>query len=157
MFGWNIAGLADLMAVRPVRLHANAHEVEGLVKVTGLSKSDCVAHDGGDEEQIGNIKLKFLHTPGHTPGSQCFLAESALVSGDTLFINGCGRVDLPGSDPEQMYYSLTNVLSKLPGDTVVFPGHNYASKPSGTLEDLKRENYYLRIPNLDAWLSLVGR
>jgi len=157
MFGWNIAGLADLMALRPVRLHANANEVEGLVKVTGLSKSDFVAHDGGDEEHIGNIKLRFLHTPGHTPGSQCFLAESALVSGDTLFINGCGRVDLPGSDPEQMYYSLTNVLAKLPGDTVVFPGHNYASKPSGTLDDLKRENYYLRIPSLDAWLSLVGR
>jgi len=103
MFGWNIAGLADLMALRPVRLHANAKEVEGLVKVTGLSKNDFVAHDGGDEEQIGNIKLRFLHTPGHTPGSQCFLPESALVSGETLFIKGCGRVDLPGSDPEQMY------------------------------------------------------
>jgi hydroxyacylglutathione hydrolase len=103
------------------------------------------------------VKLRFLHTPGHTPGSQCFLAESALVSGDTLFINGCGRVDLPGSDPEQMYYSLTQVLAKLPDNTVVYPGHNYASKPSSSLEDLKRENYYLRIPSLDAWLGLMGQ
>jgi glyoxylase-like metal-dependent hydrolase (beta-lactamase superfamily II) len=157
MFGWNIAGLADLMALRPVRLHANANEVEGLIKVTGLSTGDFVPHTGGDEEQIGNINIKFLHTPGHTPGSQCFLAESALVSGDTLFINGCGRVDLPGSDPEQMYYSLTNVLAKLPDGTVVFPGHNYASKPSARLDDLKRENYYLRVPNLNAWLTLMGQ
>ena len=157
MFGWNIGGLSDLMSSRPVRLHANSNEVEGLVKVTGLSKTDFVSHQGGDEEQIGSVKLRFLHTPGHTPGSQCFLVESALVSGDTLFINGCGRVDLPGSDPEQMYYSLTQVLAKLPDSTVVYPGHNYASKPSSPLEDLKRDNYYLRIPTLDAWMSLVGR
>jgi len=157
MFGWNIAGLSDLMALRPVRLHANQNEIDGLLKVTGLSKGDFVPHEGGDQEQIGNVKIQLLHTPGHTPGSQCFLAESALVSGDTLFINGCGRVDLPGSDPEQMYYSLTRVLAKLPDSTVVYPGHNYASKPSSSLEDLKRENYYLRIPSLDAWLSLMGR
>jgi len=157
MFGWNIAGLSDLMALRPVRLHANSNEIDGLVKVTGLSKTDFVPHSGGDEEQIGNVKMKFLHTPGHTPGSQCFLAESALVSGDTLFINGCGRVDLPGSDPEQMYYSLTRVLAKLPDNTIVYPGHNYASKPSSSLEELKRENYYLRIPSLDAWLGLMNR
>jgi glyoxylase-like metal-dependent hydrolase (beta-lactamase superfamily II) len=156
MFGLNIAGLSDLMTLRPVRLHANANEVEGLVEITGLSKSDFIPHDGGDEEQIGNIKMRFLHTPGHTPGSQCFLADSSLVSGDTLFINGCGRVDLPGGDPEQLYYSLTNVLAKLPDSTVVFPGHNYASKPASSLADIKRENEVLRIPNLDAWLSLMG-
>jgi glyoxylase-like metal-dependent hydrolase (beta-lactamase superfamily II) len=157
MFGWNIAGLSDLVSLRPVPLHANSNEVEGLVKVTGLSKSDFVPHAGGDELQVGTTKVKLLHTPGHTPGSQCFLAESALVSGDTLFINGCGRVDLPGSDPEQMYYSLTRVLARLPDGTIVYPGHNYASKPSSSLEEQKRENYYLRIPSLDAWLNLVGR
>jgi len=157
MFGWRIAGLADLMARRPVRLHANANEIDGLVEVTGLSKSDFVPHSGGDEERIGNLSLKFLHTPGHTPGSQCFLVDSALVSGDTLFINGCGRVDLPGSDPEQMYYSLTQVLAKLPDSTIVYPGHNYASKPSSSIEEQKRENYYLRVPSLDAWLNLMNR
>jgi glyoxylase-like metal-dependent hydrolase (beta-lactamase superfamily II) len=157
MFGFNVAGLSDLMALRPVKLHANSHEIDGLVKVTGLSKSDFVPHEGGDQEQVGNVRITFLHTPGHTPGSQCFLADTALVSGDTLFISGCGRVDLPGSDPEQMYYSLTQVLAKLPDNTIVYPGHNYDPKPSSALEDLKRENSYLRIPSLEAWLSLVGR
>src|SRR5262249_53283910 len=69
--------------------------------------------------------LTFIHTPGHTPGSQCFLVDGRLVSGDTLFIRSCGRTDLPGSDPKQMYYSLTQRLGALPDDTVVFPGHNY--------------------------------
>jgi glyoxylase-like metal-dependent hydrolase (beta-lactamase superfamily II) len=157
MFGWNIGGLSDLMKLRPVPLHANSKEIDGLTKVTGLSKNDFVSHAGGDDLQVGDTKIKLLHTPGHTPGSQCFLADSALVSGDTLFINGCGRVDLPGSDPEQMYYSLTQVLAKLPDGTTVYPGHNYASKPSASLGEQKRENYYLRIPNLDAWLNLMGR
>jgi len=97
-----------------------------------------------------------VHTPGHTPGSQCFLAEDSLVSGDTLFIGGCGRVDLPGGDPEAMYNSLTQVLSKLPGSTKLFPGHNYASKTVSTIGDEKKTNHYLRINSLEDWMSLMG-
>jgi glyoxylase-like metal-dependent hydrolase (beta-lactamase superfamily II) len=156
IFGHNIAGLAELISLRPVKVHVNKAETEGVKKVTGLSDTDVEAHVGGDEITIGNVSVKLLHTPGHTPGSQCFLAASALISGDTLFIGGCGRVDLPGANAEDMYRSLTQVLSKLPSHTVLFPGHNYASKPVSTIGDEKKENRYLRINSLEEWKRLMG-
>jgi glyoxylase-like metal-dependent hydrolase (beta-lactamase superfamily II) len=106
---------------------------------------------------VGNIGIKLLHTPGHTPGSQCFLVESRLVSGDTLFIGGCGRVDLPGGDAEQMYHSLTQVLGRLPGETRLYPGHDYSDKPVSTIADELRDNYYLRIGSLEDWMGLMAR
>lgn len=156
IFGHNIAGLAEFVSKRPVKVHVNEAESEGVKQVTGLSDSDIERHRGGDEILIGDVKVRLLHTPGHTPGSQCFLAEGALVSGDTLFIGGCGRVDLPGSDPEAMYHSLTQVLAKLPAETVLFPGHNYASRPVSTIGDERKENHYLKIKSLDDWRKLMG-
>jgi len=156
IFGHSIAGLAELLALRPVNVHVNEAESAGVKQVTGLSESDLERHSGGDEIAIGDVKVRFLHTPGHTPGSQCFLAESSLVSGDTLFIGGCGRVDLPGGNPEQMYHSLTQVLARLPDDTLLYPGHNYAAKPTSTIGDQKRQNHYLRISSLEDWMKLMG-
>lgn len=156
IFGHSITGLAELISTNPVKVHVNEDESAGVKQVSGLSESDIVRHRGGDEIAIGNVGVKLLHTPGHTPGSQCFLAGSALVSGDTLFIGGCGRVDLPGGNPEQMYHSLTQVLAKLPEDTLLFPGHNYAAKEVSTIGDEKNENYYLRVGSLDDWKSLMG-
>jgi len=156
IFGHNITGLADFIAARPVKVHVNKVESAGIKQVTGLSDNDLEKHEGGDELVIGNTKVRLIHTPGHTPGSQCFLAGSALVSGDTLFIGGCGRVDLPGGNPDHMYHSLTQVLSKLPEDTLLFPGHNYASKPVSTIGDEKKANHYLNMRSLDDWKSLMG-
>jgi glyoxylase-like metal-dependent hydrolase (beta-lactamase superfamily II) len=156
IFGHDIAGLPDLIALHPVKIHVNAAEGAGVRQVTGLSESDLERHQGGDEVMIGDVKVMMVHTPGHTPGSQCFLAENSLVSGDTLFIGGCGRVDLPGGDPEAMYYSLTQVLSRLPEDTMLFPGHNYAAKPTSTIGDEKKTNHYLRIKSLEDWRSVMG-
>lgn len=156
IFGHSIAGLADFIAARPAKVHVNEVESEGIKQVTGLSDSDLEKHRSGDELVIGSIKVSLIHTPGHTPGSQCFLADSALISGDTLFIGGCGRVDLPGGNPDDMYYSLTQVLCKLPEDTLLFPGHNYASKPVSTIGDEKKENHYLKMRSLDDWKSLMG-
>lgn len=156
IFGHSIAGVAEFVSMRPVRVHVNEVESEGIKQVTGLSDGDLAKHHGGDEILIGTVKVTLLHTPGHTPGSQCFLAAGALISGDTLFVGGCGRVDLPGSDPEAMYHSLTQVLAKLPEDTLLFPGHNYASKPASTIGTEKKENHYLKIRSLDDWNSLMG-
>lgn len=156
IFGHNIAGLADFIATRPVKVHVNEVESQGVKQVTGLSDSDLEKHRGGDEVAIGNISVTLIHTPGHTPGSQCFLASSALVSGDTLFIGGCGRVDLPGGNPDDMYHSLTQVLSRLPENTLLFPGHNYASKPTSTIGDEKKDNHYLKMRSLTDWKRLMG-
>ena len=105
---------------------------------------------------LGEQRIRFLHTPGHTPGSQCFLVDDNLVSGDTLFIGGCGRVDLPGSDPAQMYDSLVNKLRALPDDTVLYPGHDYADRPTSTIGEEKRRNLYMRFNRLEDFLGMMG-
>jgi glyoxylase-like metal-dependent hydrolase (beta-lactamase superfamily II) len=102
-----------------------------------------------------------LHTPGHTPGSQCFLVEEEghpgrLVSGDTLFLGSCGRVDLPGSDPEAMYRSLNETLKQLPDETLLFPGHLYSAEASDTLGNEKRNNPFLLVAILEQFLMFMG-
>jgi len=161
IFGHAIEGLARLMEVAPVKVHAHREEADGLRRVTGLSESDLERHEGGDTLELGQVRVRLLHTPGHTPGSQCFLVEDAagpgrLVSGDTLFLGSCGRVDLPGADPEAMYHSLNGTLKALPDDTVVYPGHLYSSEPSGSLADEKRRNPYLRVASLEQFLLFMG-
>lgn len=113
--------------------------------------------ESGDKLKIGQVEVTFMHTPGHTPGSQCFLVGNGLISGDTLFIGACGRCDLPGGDAEQMYESL-NRLSKLDESTVLFPGHNYADAPTSTIGQEKKFNPYLQYGNMRDFLKLrTGR
>ena len=161
IFGMEIEGLARLMARAPVPVHVQAHEAQGLRKVTGLSASDLAPHEAGDVLELGGVRVRLIHTPGHTPGSQCFLVEETgapgrLVSGDTLFLGSCGRVDLPGGDPEALYDSLTNRLGRLPDDTLLYPGHFYAAEPFSTLGEQKRTNPYLRVARLEDFLSFLG-
>ena len=155
MMGRDIQGLAELVGLRDLKAYVHKHEASGLKKVTGLSDSDMVKVESGDTLRIGDIEVEFLHTPGHTPGSQCFRIHNTLVSGDTLFIQGCGRVDLPGSDPDQMYESLKR-LKSLPDDTWLLPGHNYSSTTQATLGEIKSQNSYLRIPDLETWRRLMN-
>jgi glyoxylase-like metal-dependent hydrolase (beta-lactamase superfamily II) len=160
IFGLDIEGVARLLERQPVPIHVNALEAEGTRRVTGASDSDLVRHAAGDAIELGRVRLRLLHTPGHTPGSQCFLVEEAgrpgrLVSGDTLFLGACGRVDLPGSDPAAMYDSLNRTLKALPDETLVYPGHLY-SEPSGTIGGEKRSNPYLRVTSLEQFLSFMG-
>jgi hydroxyacylglutathione hydrolase len=156
MMGQSIEGAADLLEKVKAKIYLNKHEAEGARKVAGLSESDIVKVDAGDTFKVGELEVKFLHTPGHTPGSQCFLVEGNLVSGDTLFVNSCGRVDLPGSDPEAMYRSLNQTLRNLDDATVVYPGHAYSSEPSSTIGKQKRTNMYMRFANLDDFLEAMG-
>ena len=114
-----------------------------------------MAHASDDVVRVGEIPIRLLHTPGHTPGSQCFLVDGRLVAGDTLFLQGCGRTDLPGSDPDAMYDSLER-LAKLPDDTVVYPGHLYSPEPSASLGETKLRNPVLAPRSADEWLALFG-
>ncbi len=150
-----IQGLAELMGKRPVKAYAHKEEAEGVKQVTGLSDSDLVKVDSGDTVRVGEIEIEFLHTPGHTPGSQCFRIRNTLVSGDTLFIDGCGRVDLPGSNAEDMYHSLQK-LKRLPDETLLLPGHNYAQVPNATMGETKRSNTYLAVKDLETWRLFMG-
>ena len=157
MMGFNVEGMSRLLELRPVKLHVNEHEADYVRAVTGLGESDLVRHEAGDTLLVGDVPITLVHTPGHTPGSQCFLVDGRLVAGDTLFLQGCGRVDLPGGDPEQMYFSLTQRLAKIPDDTVLYPGHDYGNAPSAPLGDVRRENAYLGIPTLEKWMAIMGK
>jgi glyoxylase-like metal-dependent hydrolase (beta-lactamase superfamily II) len=155
MMGYSIEGLANLLSRVSVPIHAHRQEVPLITKVTGLDQSDIVAHEGGDRVKVGDLEVELLHTPGHTPGSQCFLVEGMLVAGDTLFLDGCGRTDLPGSDPEAMYTSLQR-LAGLPDSTVVYPGHRYSPPSAATLEAVKEINMVLKPRTKEAWLQIFG-
>jgi len=155
MGGHNIEGIAELLEKQPLKIYVHSEEAAGLKKVTGISDTDMVKVSSGDELSIGDVDVEFLHTPGHTPGSQCFRIKQTLVSGDTLFINGCGRVDLPGSDSEDMYRSIQK-LAALPDDTLLLPGHNYGQVPNATMGETKEQNAYLKVKDLETWKMIMG-
>ncbi|MEI8358056.1 MAG: hypothetical protein RL698_2541 [Pseudomonadota bacterium] len=155
MMGQQITGAAELVGRLPLKVYMHKTEVPFANRVSGLSASDIVPTEGGDELRVGDLTIKFLHTPGHTPGSQCFLVDGNLVSGDTLFIGACGRADLPGSNAEDLWRSLNETLKVLPEQTVLFPGHNYSDRPTSTIGAESRTNPYLRI-RLDQFLSMMG-
>lgn len=151
MMGYTIEGITAVLGRVSVPVHAHREEASLITRVTGADPSDVVAHDGGDRVSVGAVEIELLHTPGHTPGSQCFLVDGMLIAGDTLFLQGCGRTDLPGSDPAAMYDSLQR-LAGLPGDTVIYPGHRYSVASTGTLAAVKDTNMVFKPATRDAWL-----
>ncbi len=156
LFGHSIEGVAALQEIEAVPIHCNRAEAKGIRVVTGLSESDLRIYDGGDALEVGAVKIELLHTPGHTPGSQCFLVDGRLVSGDTLFVQGCGRVDLPGGDAEEMYRTLSQRLATLPDSTVLYPGHHYGASLTSTMGEQRKENYSFAPRSLEDWLRLMG-
>ncbi len=155
MMGFTLKGLAELMDRQSVPVHVNIHEAKWISNVTGIALSELTPHRGGDKVAVGGIDIELLHTPGHTPGSQCFLLDDRLIAGDTLFLDGCGRTDFPGGDVDDMFRSLQQ-LAKLPGDPTVYPGHWYSTEPSAPLAEVKRDNYVYRASDLDQWRMLMG-
>lgn len=145
----HVNGLEELLKKTDGLVYVNKHEAQFLK----VSKENIKPVSAGDTIQLGEVEIAFLHTPGHTPGSQCFLAEGNLISGDTLFINACGRCDLPGGSAEEMYRSL-KMLSELNEQTVLYPGHNYAADPTSTIGNEKKHNPYLQSQNLSNFLKV---
>jgi glyoxylase-like metal-dependent hydrolase (beta-lactamase superfamily II) len=155
MMGFSLPGLADLLGRVPVPVHVNSSESEWVRRTTGVSASDLRGHDHDDVVEVGSIPIRLLHTPGHTPGSQCFLVEDRLVSGDTLFLEGCGRTDFPGGDADAIYRSL-QWLAGLSGDPIVYPGHQYSADPSAPLSAVKENNFVFRPRSLEEWRLMFG-
>ncbi len=140
MMGFDIAGIARLLETVSCPIHVQRDEVPWVTRTTGVSETQLVGHDSGDVVSVGDIDIQLVHTPGHTPGSQCFLVDAKLVSGDTLFLDGCGRTDLPGSDHAQMIESLRR-LSKVDDDVVLYPGHRYSLASSASMGSVKQSNF----------------
>jgi glyoxylase-like metal-dependent hydrolase (beta-lactamase superfamily II) len=156
LMGYPIEGITDLLEKVQVPVHVQAAEAPWVVRATGVSADELVAHSSGDVVAVGSLDIELVHTPGHTPGSQCFAVGGRLVSGDTLFLEGCGRTDLPGGDPAQMYESLTTRLARFGDDTVLYPGHRYSPEASASLGDTRQRNYVFRLRSPEQWMQMFG-
>lgn len=156
LFGTSIPGIRELLEKSALKIHCNREETEWIRRTTGVSASDLVSYSSGDVLRVGDVDIRMIHTPGHTPGSQCFLVGDKLVAGDTLFLQGCGRTDFPGGDADEMYRSLTQRLAKIPDDTLLYPGHLYDPRPSATLGETRATNYVFKVPSAEAWRQMMS-
>lgn len=121
------------------------------------SKSNIdVSVSDGDVIKLGAITIRVIHTPGHAPESICLLVDGKLVTGDTLFVGECGRTDLPGGSPEDLYRSLFDKLGKLDDSVEVYPGHDYGSSPHSTIGFEKKTNYVLVRRSIDEFVEFMG-
>jgi glyoxylase-like metal-dependent hydrolase (beta-lactamase superfamily II) len=156
LFGFEIQGIQELLSKQSVPIHVHTDEARWVRQVTDVDARDLVDHRSGDVVTVGDITIELIHTPGHTPGSQCFFVANRLVAGDTLFLQGCGRTDLPGGDSAALYESLTTRLARIPDDAILFPGHLYSREPSASMGETRRNNAVLRPRSLEEWLAVFG-
>jgi hydroxyacylglutathione hydrolase len=140
IMGHDIEGVAALLERHSCPVHVQSEEIEWMERTSGVGTDHLVAHSPGDVVTVGDIEVRLVHTPGHTPGSQCFLVDGRLVAGDTLFLDGCGRTDLPGSDPVAMGESL-RLLHRVDDDVVLYPGHRYSVASCATMGSVKQSNF----------------
>jgi hydroxyacylglutathione hydrolase len=138
---------------------------EQVVKTTGAKiiqhkasplKKDIEVND--DESiKFGDSQIKIIYTPGHSGDSICLVINDKIIlTGDTLFVGSCGRIDLPGSDPVQMYYSIYNKLINLDENLIVYPGHHYGSTKTSTLRDEKKSNFVFKFHNREEFLRYMN-
>jgi len=156
LMGTKIDGIGELLEVVDVPVHVHSDEAPWVTLVTGVDQSALVTHESGDHVWAGEVDVTLIHTPGHTPGSQCFLVDGRLLSGDTLFIDGCGRTDLPGADPDEMYRTLSTRLSGVSDDAVLYPGHRYSPESSAPMSDVRLHNFVLAPTTREQWLAMFS-
>ena len=145
----HINGIQDVLDVYDAELHILKPEAE----FWGDKDQKPTLHYGGDEIMVGETAIKMLHTPGHTPGSTCYHLNNDLLTGDTMFVFGCGRCDFTGGDPEQMFNTLNKIRTELPASTRILPGHNYAVKKTSTLEEQIKGNPFFHQHNVEDFVK----
>jgi len=116
------------------------------------SSIELSLHHGGDVFQLGKTEINILHTPGHTPGSACYHVGNHLIAGDTLFVYGCGRCDLDGGDANQLHQTLHDLVTRVPKETILHPGHNYAVKETSTIEEQMDGNPFLHFDDEEGFV-----
>jgi hydroxyacylglutathione hydrolase len=141
----HINRVEELVESTDARVHMLAPEVD----FSGLAWPNLMAHAPGAALQVGRVEIGLLHTPGHTPGSLTLRLPDSILTGDTMFVNGCGRCDFVGGDPEVMYRTLWGLMRSLPAETRLYPGHDYGPTPQSTLGDQLRDNPFLLQPTLE--------
>ena len=118
-------------------------EIMDMFRAEPSPPADILVSDG-QLIKVGNVALQVIHTPGHTPGGMCLLLDGMLFSGDTLFVGSVGRTDFPGGSSRELENSIRTRLYTLPGDTIVFPGHNYGMRPTSTIQQERLTNSFIR-------------
>lgn len=145
----HVNGLAELLKTHDVPVYISENEAP-------FYKPKCknlIEVKNHERLKVGSVEFECILAPGHTPGCQCFLSGQHMITGDVLFVDGCGRCDLPGGDPKQMYQSLYNIIMKLPDGIVIYPGHNYGATPTDTIGRQKKSNPYLQCHSMEEFLS----
>lgn len=152
--GDHIAGLREVVIRTRGQIIVHPLEMQRVLgALRGVEHPLLRPVEEGDEVSIGSLKGQVIHTPGHTPGSVCYLFGNQLFTGDTLFVGGCGRCDLTGGDPRVLYHSLYDKLLKLPDDTQVLSGHDYGDICISTMGREKKKNPYLRWKSVDEFVQ----
>ncbi|HEX2615288.1 MAG TPA: MBL fold metallo-hydrolase [Nitrososphaera sp.] len=157
-----------LKAKYVINTHTHFDHVLGNEQVAEVTGAKIIQHENsklqkdiavkdGDAIEVGSIKMKVMHTPGHSKDSMCLILDDQLIfTGDTLFVGNCGRTDLPGSDPAEMYHSLFDRLAGLDEKLVVYPGHNYGPTPTSTIGNEKKTNYVLQPRSKQEFLGFMA-
>lgn len=145
----HVNGIEDVLRAGDAQLHLLKAEARFWDSYLDLP----TLHHGGDRIRLGDTEIEVLHTPGHTPGSACYRISDQLITGDTLFVFGCGRCDLRGGDPEQMFHTLSDMKRDLPERTLILPGHNYAAKPVSTFAEQVEGNPFLHFDDPARFVS----
>jgi hydroxyacylglutathione hydrolase len=152
-----------------INTHSHSDHTAGNQELRSAFGSKIVTHklskinadvkvDDDNVIRIGNIPVKVIHTPGHTPDGICLLVDDKkLLTGDTLFVGECGRTDMPGGNSKSMYQSLFHKIMKLNDDVEVYPGHNYGSKPFSTIGEEKQSNYTLKPRSLVEFIEFMNQ
>ncbi len=154
-YGFNIEGVKKLLEINPCPIHSHKLDAAKVAQNAGLLESKIVAHESGDKILIGKTTIEVIHTPGHTPGSCCFKTAETLFGGDTLFVQGCGRTDMPDSNSNDMFKSLNQTLAKLPGELMLYPGHAYGGEKE-LLSQVRLTNPFLQVNDLKTWQKYQG-
>ncbi len=152
----HVNAVAPLLSLIDVPVYAQRKEIEVADTFAPFAAALEPVEPGG-VISVGALEVTCLHTPGHTPGSQCLWCGGVVATGDTLFVNHCGRCDLPGGDVGQMYDSLHGVLGKLPDDVVVYPGHDYGDVPVSSLSRERERNPYLLARDRAEFIALRSK
>jgi len=145
----HVNAIDKILINHDVQIHINKKEK----LFWGKIYDNFFTNDGDDLINLGKTQIRSMHTPGHTPGSACYLIGSNLIAGDTLFVFGCGRCDLHGGSPEEMYNTLKNLKSHLNEETLILPGHNYSTKKTSTLREQIEGNPFFHFNDLKKFIN----
>jgi hydroxyacylglutathione hydrolase len=146
----HVNGLPEVLAHGGIRVFAHGADIPNLAPEL---QREVTSVGAGDTVEVGPLRISAMHTPGHTPGSTCWHAGDSLFAGDTVFVNACGRCDLAGGDPEQMFESLRRV-SQLPDEVTLYPGHDYGDVPVSSIAREKQNNpYFQKLSSLTDFIT----